>query len=337
MDMDSSVMDRSSLHAPQQGKHPEGGHAVMMHALADRHAVIAKLIGERPFHYVDVPVHGNIGDLLILHGTLAFFRRYRLTPRIVAPALSYRLQWLEKGEAVVFHGGGNFGDLYDAYGMQALREAVVANCPENRIVVMPQSIHFANEARCERAARLFRRHPDVHIVVRDLPSYHIAQAFSENVYLLPDMAHQLYPLAAVGEVNDGTLLISRMDDERNWSNPDFDLEVATITDWPVVVGDNECRIDRFRRAMRGMNRLGLGRFGNKVLSDRWMAFSGRLISDAVQLFSAHDRIVTDRLHGHILACLMNKHSIVLDNSYGKNSRYVGAWTGGSALVSLKTA
>ena len=26
----------------------------------------------RPFHYVDLPVHGNIGDLLILHGTLAF-------------------------------------------------------------------------------------------------------------------------------------------------------------------------------------------------------------------------------------------------------------------------
>ncbi len=335
--MDSSTMQRSGLQAPPQGQSPEAGHATLMRALADRHAVIAELIGERPFHYVDIPVHGNIGDLLILHGTLAFFERYRLAPRIAAPALAYRPQWLKKGEAVVFHGGGNFGDLYDTYGMHALRETVVSGCPENRIVILPQSIHFTDRARCERSARLFRRHPDVHIVVRDLPSYGVAQEFSEHVYLLPDMAHQLYPLAAVGGMGGGTLMISRMDDEKTHVDSAGYIEVAAITDWPVVVGDNERRIDHFRRAMRGMNRLGLGWVGNKLLSARWAVFSGRLIDDAVRLFSAHDRIVTDRLHGHILACLMNKPSIVLDNSYGKNSRYVGAWTADSALVSLMTA
>jgi pyruvyl transferase EpsO len=330
-------MDRSSLQAPQRGHSRESGHAVLMHALAGRHAAIAELIGERPFHYVDIPVHGNIGDLLILHGTLAFFERYRLTPRIAAPALSYRPQWLKRGEAVVFHGGGNFGDLYDEYGMHALREAVVANCPENRIVIMPQSIHFTNRERCERSARLFRRHPDVHIVVRDVPSFRIAQEFSEHVYLLPDMAHQLYPLAAEGGKTGGTLMISRMDDEKIHAGCAAGLAVAVTTDWPVVVGDKEHRIDRYRRAMHGMNRLGLGWIGNRLLFAQWTAFSGRLIDDAVRLFSAHDRIVTDRLHGHILACLMNKPSIVLDNSYGKNSRYVGAWTADSALVSLMTA
>lgn len=330
-------MYKSSLQAPQQGHSPESGHAVLMHALVDRHAGIAELIGDRPFHYVDIPVHGNIGDLLILHGTLAFFERYRLTPRLAAPALAYRPQWLKRGEAVVFHGGGNFGDLYDEYGMHALREAVVASRPKNRIVIMPQSIHFANKERCERSARLFRQHPDVHIVVRDLPSYGVAQEFSDHVYLMPDMAHQLYPLAAVGSVARGTLMISRMDDEKSRVGRVGGFEVAAITDWPVVVGDNERRIDLFRRAMRGMNRLGLGWVGNRLLSAHWAAFSARLIDDAVRLFSAHDRIVTDRLHGHILACLMNKPSIVLDNSYGKNSRYVGAWTADSALVSLMAA
>lgn len=329
-------MDRSSLHTPQQKRSIQAGHAVLMHALADRHAVIAELIGDRPFHYVDIPVHGNIGDLLILHGTLAFFARYRLTPCITAPALSYRPHWIKPGEAVVFHGGGNFGDLYDEYGMQALREAVVAACPENRIIILPQSIHFADKARCEQSARLFRQHPDVHILVRDVPSYHAAQAFSDRVYLMPDMAHQLYPLAAGGRMAGGTLMISRMDAEKKHVGLAGGFTLAATTDWPVVVGDNERRIDLFRRALRGMNRLGLGWIGNRVLSARWTAFSGRLIDDAVRLFSAHERIVTDRLHGHILACLMNKPNIVLDNSYGKNSRYVSAWTADSALVSLET-
>jgi len=330
-------MDRNSVQqAPRQGRSSESDHAVLMRALADKHAAIVELIGDRPFHYVDIPVHGNIGDLLILHGTLAFFERYRLKPRITAPALAYRPQWLEKGEVVVFHGGGNFGDLYDEYGMHSLREAVVASCPENRIVILPQSIHFSRRERCERSARLFRRHPDVHILVRDVPSYRVAQAFSDHVYLMPDMAHQLYPLAAEGGMTAGALMISRMDDEKRPAGRAVGFEVAATTDWPVVVGDRERRIDLFRRTWRRMNQLGLGRGGSRMLSALWATFSARLIDDAVRLFSAHDRIVTDRLHGHILACLMNKPSVVLDNSYGKNSRYVGAWTADSALVSLKT-
>ena len=330
-------MDRDSPWVPQEGQSAATGHAALMHALAAKHAAIAELIGGRPFHYVDVPVYGNIGDLLILHGTLAFFRRYRLAPRIAAPALSYQSRWLKRGEVVVFQGGGNFGDLYDEYGMHPLREAVVAAYPENRIVIMPQSIHFAHEAHRERSARLFRQHPDVHIFVRDKSSYHAARAFSDHVYLMPDMAHQLYPIAAKSDMmTGGALMISRMDDEKNRASGKSGFNVMATTDWPIVIGDKECRIDLFRRGLRGMNRLGLGWLGNKMLFTRWIAFSGELIEDAVRLFSAHDRIVTDRLHGHILACLMNKPSIVLDNNYGKNSRYVDAWTVGSGLVSLMT-
>lgn len=325
-------MDKqTSLRASHQ--RPESGHSQLMQDLSDRHALIAQLVGDRPFHYVDVPVHGNIGDLLILHGTLAFFRRHRLKPRLSAPAFAYQPQWLGRDEAVLFHGGGNFGDLYADYGMQALRELVVASCPENRIIILPQTLHFTSAAQCERSARLFRQHPDVHILVRDHASYQLALAFSDHVYLMPDMAHQLYPLAGRGGADGGTLLISRMDGEKGTQMPDG-IRAAATTDWPILVGANERRIELFRRAMRGMHRLDLGRSGNRLLATLWTTFSGRLIDDAVQLFSAHQRIVTDRLHGHILACLMDKPNVVLDNSYGKNLAYVGAWTADSALVSL---
>lgn len=326
-------MDRYT--PPQPRRHfPEFSHAVLMNGLSDRHQAIAGLIGSRPFHYVDVPVHGNIGDLLILHGTLAFFERHRLRPHISAAAFAYQPQWIRPGEVVVFHGGGNFGDLYAEYGMQAMREQVVAAYPKNRIIILPQSIHFTDEVECERSAALFRQHPDVHICVRDLVSYRIAQAFSDHVYLMPDMAHQLYPLLSCSEASKGALLISRMDGEKSGAG-NTGINAAATTDWPLLVGDNERRIEQFRRAMRGLHRLGLGWPGNQLLATLWAAYSRKLINDAVTLFSAHDHIVTDRLHGHILACLMNKPSIVLDNSYGKNSRYVGAWTADSAVVSLQ--
>jgi pyruvyl transferase EpsO len=106
------------------------------------------------------------------------------------------------------------------------------------------------------------------------------------------------------------------------------------SDWPQLVGARERRIDQFRRAMRRGARFGLGPFGSRVLGRAWARYSGTLVRDAVELFAKSDHVVTDRLHGHILACLMDKSSTVVDNFYGKNFSYVNAWTAGSALVTL---
>lgn len=314
---------------------PEFNHSVLMTALSDKHQVILDLIAGRPFHYVDYPVHGNIGDLLIMQGTLAFFQRYKLTPRISAPEFSYNLGWIEKDDVILFHGGGNFGDLYAEFGMQALRERVVATRPDNRIIILPQTLHFASQEERQRSARVFRKHPDVHICVRDYASYEIAKDFTDHVHLLPDMAHQLYPILPKHPSVRGSLLISRMDGEKRASGEGDTPEFATMTDWPLVVGEREKNIEFFRRAMRSTYRLGIGWNSNKLLTRSWAKYSGKLIDDAVSLFSYYNRIVTDRLHGHILASLMNKPSTVLDNSYGKNSSYVSAWTANSELVSLK--
>lgn len=310
-------------------------HAALMHELMERHQVLRNLIDDRPMHYVDIPVHGNIGDLLILHGTLAFLRKNGLTPKVTAPAFSYKPDWLNKGEAIVFHGGGNFGDLYAEYGMQPLREYVAESKPDNRIVILPQTIHFSSAHERQRSARIFRKHGDVHICVRDQVSYQIAQEFSDHVYLLPDMAHQLYPIDPAESVSaEGVLLVSRTDDEKNGAGG-AQFEAAATTDWPLLVADSERHIDSFRRAMSAMHKYHMGRLGNKVLSQLWERYSESLTKRAVALFSAHDHIATDRLHGHILACLMDKPSTVIDNSYGKNSSYVSQWTFSSPLVSLQ--
>src|SRR5690606_7979271 len=136
-------------------------------------------------------------------------------------------------------------------------------------------------------------------------------------------------------VRPGALRISRVDDEAGGAGdiagaPHIDM----LTDWPQFVGRRERRIELFRRAYGAFFRRGMGRMANRVLSPLWIGYSGRLIADAAKLFARHQLIVTDRLHGHILACLLDRSSIVLDNSYGKNSRYVQAWTRPSELVVL---
>ncbi|MNR97105.1 putative pyruvyl transferase EpsO [compost metagenome] len=303
--------------------------------LMAQHQVLLELIGNAPFHYVDIPTHGNVGDLLIMHGTLAFFRKHGLRPKLIAPYFSYDSAWIEDGDVIVFHGGGNFGDLYPYF--QRLREEIVISHPNNRIIVLPQSLHFSSAHEQACSAELFRSHSDVHICVRDEASYQMAQAFSDHVYLLPDMAHQLYPMS-VGRKRPELqgLRISRVDDEGAGLDTLPELQADTVTDWPEFVGEREAKINLFRRAIGAFYRRGMGRAANKVLVRLWIAYSARLVADAARLFARHELIVTDRLHGHILAFLLGRKSIVLDNSYGKNSRYVQAWTLGGELVTLQT-
>jgi pyruvyl transferase EpsO len=329
-------MNQTELN-PAALEHPVVDHALLMGALASQHDVLLDLIGNRPVHYVDLPVHGNIGDLLIMHGTLAFFHHNHIVPKISAPAFAYEPDWIRPEDTIVFHGGGNFGDLYAEYGMQGLREHIANRYRDNRVIVLPQTLYFSSDEAMRRSAAIFRMHPDLHLCVRDQVSYDIALNFTDNVYLLPDMAHQLYRIQAAQTAQKGALRISRTDDEKAEAGAIPGLEIVATTDWPMVVGDGEQRIDHFRRGMRAMHKYGLGWYGNKLLMRLWADYSRRLVNQAADLFAAHEHVVTDRLHGHILACLMDKPNTVLDNSYGKNSTYVNAWTVSSELVTLRQA
>lgn len=112
---------------------------------------------------------------------------------------------------------------------------------------------------------------------------------------------------------------------------DFDL----CTDWHELFTRDDKR--RIRRACRLLRALYLMHFSFKQLNrelDLWVEYAGKLIDDAVHLFSGFEVITTDRLHAHLLACLMEIPNTIWNNSYGKNHTYVTAWTGSSNLVQL---
>jgi pyruvyl transferase EpsO len=307
-----------------------------MTGLPEKHREVLSLIGERPFHYVDVPVHGNIGDLLIMQGTLAFFRRHELKPDFITDCSAYDDSAISPSQTIVFHGGGNFGDIYPKY--QKLRERVVSNRLRNRIVILPQSLHFSSKAARESSSALFRRHPDLHICVRDMESLEVAREFSDHVYLLPDMAHQLYPLPAGNAPRSGALIIRRSDTEgHRWLMNDLGQAGKSVldTDWPQFVGRREYMIKMTRFLLRTAARLGATKPAYNLVANIWIPYANMLTADAVRLFQRNELIVTDRLHGHILASLINKRHVLIDNSYGKNSRYVKAWTSASPLLTQK--
>lgn len=310
--------------------HTKVPHARVMQELADKHSLLAGLIDRHPVHYVDVPFYENIGDLLIMKGTLSFFEKHHINVTRKACFFNYSAEWAEADSVLVFQGGGNFGDLYP--GPQQLREKCVSLLKGNRIIILPQTIHFSDPRVYEDCCKLMSTHPDLHICVRDQRSFELASAMTKHVYLLPDMAHQLWPIERglnIPTAPQKILGIFRTDNEKLTNKK---MQVNHLTDWPELVGKRKKHFRSIQKVLRALHLMGV----DKALSDKftnlWIKHVDQLIEEAETLFSNYQVIHTDRLHGHILACLMNKENIVFDNSYGKNASYIEAWTGASQKV-----
>jgi pyruvyl transferase EpsO len=308
-----------------------------MQALKERLGAIPKLFpaGAR-LAYLDYPVHENVGDLLIMLGTERFFRDYRLDVRYRASAFNFRPpNFLRDPTSVVIcHGGGNFGDLYPTF--HSFRESIVRRYPANRIVVLPQTVHFEDPERLRASKAVFGGHRDLHLLVRDEESFRIAREhFSDNVYLVPDMAHQLWPVSGVtpraAKGSDRELLLIRRDGEGTPLPETIERRAAEFRDWKDLLKPTDWYLLYAAVWAQRLDR----RLGNTLPAGwAWRRYAGMLVARGIRLFAGYERIVTSRLHGHILACLMAKPSVLLDNSYGKNSSYYRTWTSGIGAARL---
>jgi len=297
----------------QTGIHP-------MQRLKDRLRDILKVIPPgSDVYYLDYPVHSNGGDLLIMQGTEAFFRDYGIRVRARYSAIDFPEGLDIPADAIIaLHGGGNFGDLYHAH--QALRERVVRTYRRNRVVVLPQTIYFRDEAAYDRAAAIFSGHPDAHLFVRDTGVYEEAvRKFDCSVCLSPDMAHQLWPIQPRGTQRGDLLHFLRTDVEAGEAQA-ADAGAGTAhKDWKTLFTPLELK------AIVLLQKL-MASIGGESIRPAWYRYASYLTGKAVREFSAYETIRTSRLHGHILACLLDKPNVLLDNSYGKNSAYYHTWT-----------
>jgi pyruvyl transferase EpsO len=276
-------------------------------------------------YFIDYPVYDNVGDLLILKGTEEFFKKNNI--KIVK-----RFSWLNfnKGTkiptncTIVCQGGGNFGDLYVPH--REIRNYLVTNYPKNKIIILPQSIYYENNDNLARDAAIFKQHKQLHLFVRDENSYKLAKdTFSKNVYLSPDMAHQLWPLdsVSVSDSSKDTLNFIRTDKESKHSNMESCEFRDNLLDWPTLLSKYDHKIINLFILLSRVDK----KLGNILpVYPLWDNYTNYIISKSIKVFRKYKTINTSRLHGHILACLLGKNNILIDNSYGKNSSYYKCWT-----------
>ncbi|WP_307393482.1 polysaccharide pyruvyl transferase family protein [Paenibacillus anaericanus] len=302
-----------------------------MDVLKDQLRIILNVISPgSSIYYIDYPVHSNGGDLLIMKGTEAFFKDYDIRVQARYSVLDFPDKLvIPRDHIIVLHGGGNFGDLYPAH--QKLREKIVADYPDHRIVILPQTIFYKEESEFDRTAHIFNKHKDLHLYVRDTLSHEIAsnKFYETSVYLSPDMAHQLWPILPKTSPGKDLLYFFRTDIEKTRQQEQLELSGrGDYLDWTSLYNRFEKKsINMIVSAMRkGSSPL--------PMQAIWGKYTDYLVGKAVKRFSGYHNVQTSRLHGHILSCLMDKPNTLLDNSYGKNSNYYYTWTSGIESAQL---
>ncbi|AFJ45624.1 polysaccharide pyruvyl transferase family protein [Shimwellia blattae] len=279
--------------------------------------------------YVDYPLHHNVGDLLIYQGAIAFLKDKGVRIKSYCSTADVNINNLKKiateNTTFICHGGGNFGDIYPIH--QQLRENIILSFPQNRIIVLPQTSHFSNNDSLEKTVNVFNKHRDIILFARDKQTLETFKMLSPKSFLCPDMAHYLYNSFKVSAKNKKTLYFLRVDKEVNSTQLSLNIPSSdTPIDWCDII----TRKDKIFRRIIEIILKSSNVMNSKALKDLsaylWISHSGQLAKRSGFYFSSFDKVITSRMHGHILSCLVDTRNELIDNSYGKNSGYYSQWT-----------
>ncbi|SDD58191.1 pyruvyl transferase EpsO [Sanguibacter gelidistatuariae] len=241
---------------------------------------------------------------------------------------------------MLVNGGGNLGDLYA--GQQGTRLEILRSLRDNRIIQLPQSIHFANPENAQAMAQLISEHGGFELMVRERKSLRLAKdLLGLDATLSPDHALALGSLDGSHAPTRSVLWLARRPGDPEYVPYDEPSDArVTRMEWLEGVSDSERDWDRRgrlalrfngaakNRRLRGPeSRLWKTRAAYRALSMTYPVLARRWVARGVGILTDAEVVITDKLHGHIMCVLLGKEHIVLDNSYGKVSGTLDAWTG----------
>lgn len=276
----------------------------------------------RDYWLLEVPYYTNVGDTLIWQGELDFLKYIPFKNKGMFPLESFKFPQIPANDLIIFQGGGNFGDLWTKHHDFKMR--VVEKYPNNEFLFLPQTVYFQDENNQKQCAE-FLSHYKVTICARDQYSYDLLKKnFSNSILLVPDMAFCMN--ISKGERHfeaSRKLLLKRIDAElketvalKELEKGDFD-----ISDWPTMYDKGLMNRIMYKTKQKKM------RTYTPWAMDVFCRYFYRpyLIKTGVEFINSHTQIYSTRLHGAILSLLLNKDTVFIDNSYGKNSQFYDTW------------
>ncbi|MCJ0894048.1 polysaccharide pyruvyl transferase family protein [Rhodococcus sp. ARC_M5] len=277
---------------------------------------------------LDFPIHENAGDSLIYAGERRYFGDLQVRVDYLSDIFAHSDKMLRKriGDRTIFlHGGGNFGDRWPLH--QEFRERIVSRFTANRIVALPQGIDYARSDALKATAEVYGQHPDLTLLLRERRSYEIAlSAFPENrIEYCPDLAFGASIARSPSGSKVDVVKLFREDSER-LDHGSVHLEHSSAKfDWGQqrMVSVRSHAITLPTRIVSNFPK------STKILYPALVQSYGRLIrlnlSVAQRILNFGSVVLTDRLHAAVLAAMMGKQVVAMDNANQKVSGIYDAY------------
>lgn len=273
----------------------------------------------------DFPFYLNPGDTAIALGEFAWLARRACNVRCVVRRETVGSKWmptLPGTTTILFHGGGNLGDLYPEH--VELLGRVLDSYPSNAVVCFPQTASFSEQGSVRELRRCLGVHgAPVTMMWRDRRSF----AWAKEV--LPESGHVLSPDAAAGFLGwqrlqaptvDCTWLLRRDSESASGHVPS-----SGSTDWPYGVRDR-IRWKSLQTAHSMLDlRPGAADWERRSLYRRLGILN---VTSSLGVLSRARIVITDRLHGHILSTMMGIPNVAVNDVNGKVRDYFSTWSTG---------
>lgn len=247
------------------------------------------------------PIHGNIGDAAIILAEEKFikdnFSEYEFI-KVPDEEIEDRIEELKNTlvdeDIILLHGGGNLGDEYII--CENRRRMVIETFPNNKIILMPQTIHFNDsqygKEELEKTKKIYNNHKKLTLIARETVSFEkMKQEFPKvNVILTPDIVMYLNETKNVRR--EGIIFAMRSDVEKVLTNEQKEkinkiaekyFEKTSMTD---TYHKEDSIVDETRE---------------------------KIFQDKLDKFRGAELVITDRLHGMIFATITSTPCIALGN------------------------
>jgi len=251
------------------------------------------------------------------------------------------MQSLAPEATIVICGGGNLGDLWPNH--QRFRERILLDFPEHIVLQMPQSICFQETQTRMEFQRICDAHRNFHLLLRDRRSLKEAQSlFNAPSTLCPDASCGLGLLRRESAPSTSIMALMRVDKE---ADPHAEISPApdiTQADWiEFSASDTPLKqaVEVLGNRMASLSRELSARAhpGKEVIAEIQMLgneIAWQRLRRGLRFLSRGRVLITDRLHGHLLALALGIPHVLIDNTNHKSQALLETWTSESALCSF---
>ena len=260
----------------------------------------AHFSGARMILYCCVATHPNLGDLAQTMCTLEWL--HENYPETSVAELSCRdfyfsncgmisvlKENVRPDDLIIFQSGYTMTGVSEH---EAMRKAIIDAFPDNRIVILPQTIFYQTKEQKEWAINTYKDRSNLLLLARDRISFETAKDLfgATQMALFPDIVTSLIGTRQYNYERKGVLFCVRDDWEQLYTKKEMKALMQNVgeythveqTDTTVRIPDTEDR-----KAVR------------------------TLIDETIEKYSKYQLIVTDRYHGTIFSLIAGTPVVVL--------------------------